>query len=383
MTPLSAGPGATHSLVIDSGGAVWGWGENSNGQIGDTTTIGRSAPVSVALPPGTAAVQVATGGVHSLAVLQTGAVATWGGNASRQLGNGTTTANATPTVVSGLSSMVGVAGGLVHSVALSSSGTVYTWGDNAQGALCDGSSTNSATPIIPTGTTATKVVAGGHHTVLFNGGVLYTCGNNSYGQLGRTTWPPPAPSPNNPVAVSGSYLDVAAGIYHTLAINSGGGVTAWGLNNYGQLGDGTTTTGSAHVTVSGLSNIVAVSAGYLHSLALKNDGTVYAWGNNGNGQVGNGGPIGGTLTPVAVMGSGSGVVAISATMYGSMAMTGAGDVYTWGLAPGRTGSTNSPAQVTTLSNITSLAKHRHVEPQPSLLASLRRPLERLLFASMN
>jgi alpha-tubulin suppressor-like RCC1 family protein len=73
-----------------------------------------------------------------------------------------------------------------------------------------------------------------------------------------------------------------------LALRSDGTVWAWGSNEDGQLGDGTTTNRSTPVQVSGLSNVTAVAAGASHSLALRGDGTVWAWGGRNFGQLGDG-----------------------------------------------------------------------------------------------
>src|SRR2546428_613650 len=81
---------------------------------------------------------------------------------------------------------------------------------------------------------------------------------------------------------------IAAGNYHSLALKSDGTVWAWGMNLYGQLGDGTNTGSNVPVQVSSLTGIIAIGGGYGHSLALKSDGTVWAWGYNSTGQLGNG-----------------------------------------------------------------------------------------------
>ena len=71
---------------------------------------------------------------------------------------------------------------------------------------------------------------------------------------------------------------IAAGANHTVTLNTNGTVWIWGLNTYGQLGDGTTTNRTTPVQVNGLTGVIAVAGGAAHTLALKSDGTVWAWG---------------------------------------------------------------------------------------------------------
>src|SRR5207248_15835 len=128
---------------------------------------------------------------------------------------------------------------------------------------------------------------------------------------------------------------ITGGENHSLALKSDGTVWAWGVNGYGQLGDGTTTNSSTPVQVrdlSGgyLSGVVAVAGGDLHSLALKSDGTVWAWGYNGDGELGNGTTTNSSW-PVQVRdlsgGYLSGVVAVAGGNLHSLALKSDGTVY--------------------------------------------------------
>ncbi|NLH74160.1 MAG: RCC1 repeat-containing protein, partial [Verrucomicrobia bacterium] len=85
-----------------------------------------------------------------------------------------------------------------------------------------------------------------------------------------------------------TFVQVAAGGYHTLALKRDGTLWAWGLNEDGQLGDGTREDKSRPVQVGTASDWAAVAAGYWHTVALKRDGTLWAWGDNQYGQSGDG-----------------------------------------------------------------------------------------------
>ena len=110
-----------------------------------------------------------------------------------------------------------------------------------------------------------------------------------------------------------------------LALKEDGTVWSWGLNEWGQLGDGTNISTSTPVQVKGLDNIVAISSENTNCLALKNDGTVWAWGKNDRGQLGDG-----TLTdrylPVQVIG----LTNVTAIYGGMFAVKDDGSVWTWG-----------------------------------------------------
>ena len=76
---------------------------------------------------------------------------------------------------------------------------------------------------------------------------------------------------------------------------------AWGWNNGGQLGDGTTTDRWTPIQVTGLSQVVSIGAGASHSLAIKSDGSVWVWGNNAEGELGDGTTVN-RLLPVPITG---------------------------------------------------------------------------------
>ena len=126
---------------------------------------------------------------------------------------------------------------------------------------------------------------------------------------------------------------VTAGLSHTCALETSGGVLCWGDNTFGQLGNGTRTLGTSNPyprSVSELgSGIKAIAAGDTHTCALTTEGWVKCWGSNAYGQLGDGTTVS-QLTPITVTGLISGVQQIAAGGSHTCALTAAGGVKCWG-----------------------------------------------------
>ncbi|MDD4964543.1 MAG: FG-GAP-like repeat-containing protein [Gallionella sp.] len=289
VVSISAGGG--FNCATTSVGGVKCWGRNNSGQIGDNSLVNRLAPVDVlGLTGGVSA--VATGGYHACALTTAGGVKCWGYNGYGQLGDNTVVDHATPLNVVGLSSgIVSIVAGQHHTCALTTAGGVKCWGYNLFGALGNNTTVNSQVPVDVQGllTGVVSIVAGGYHTcAIMTTGAMKCWGDNSSGQLGNNT----VVTSVVPVDVTGLASNVTAGAassYHTCAIVSAGGTKCWGTNAYGELGDGTITQRLIPTDVSTLtSGVSAVSAGLWHTCALTSLGGVKCWGWNLSGQVGDG-----------------------------------------------------------------------------------------------
>ena len=292
--------GGLHGMAIQNGG-IYTWGHNSDGQLGGGTAEDRlfPAPVSGILSTGVTAI---TGGHQNSLAIRNGGVYAWGYNLFGQLGDGTNNGRGDPVAISGAMStgVTAIASGSMHSLAIKQGG-VYVWGYNFYNQLGDGSGIDQTVPLALTGTLSngvTAIAGGAYFSLAIQNGGVYAWGDNIYGQIGDGT----TTQRTSPQAISGtlssSVTAIAGGLYHSLAIKNGN-VYAWGYNNKGQLGDGTTTN---HLTPeqidpSHLHNIVAIAATTAASYALSSDGSLWTWGDNRYGELGLGNTTSFFVTP--------------------------------------------------------------------------------------
>ena len=225
---IAIAAGGAYSLVLQKGGTVIGWGDNTYGQS--------------AIPAGLSGViAISAGGDIGSALKSDGTVIVWGNNPNGQT-----------TVPAGLSGVTAIAAGYWHSIlALKNDGTVVGWGNND-----DGQTT------IPSGLSGVTAISAGENfsLALKNDGTVVGWGGNNHEET------------TIPVGLSG-VTAIAAGWDHSLALKNDGTVVAWGNNDHGQT-----------TVPLGLSGVTAIAAGGFFSVALKNDGTVVAWGCNDHGE---------------------------------------------------------------------------------------------------
>jgi alpha-tubulin suppressor-like RCC1 family protein len=208
-----------------------------------------------------------------------------------------------------------------HMLAVSNNDNVWAWGNLGSGALGDGTYnaySNAVQALGPDGTGLLEdivAVAGGggsgdeHSLALKGDGTIWAFGSNSSGQLGTgnttsSNIPVQVTDPSDPSGYLTAIVAIAAAYDFSLAVKNDGTVWAWGINDSGMLGDGTTDNQPSSIPIpvcavgatapcsdaidNILTDVVSVSASFSHVAALRNNGTVVTWGYNGYGALGNG-----------------------------------------------------------------------------------------------
>jgi alpha-tubulin suppressor-like RCC1 family protein len=313
-----------HSCAVVSDGTVntvWCWGSNVYGELGSVTSPQyKSVPVKVPFSTASAVVKsVVAGGNHSCALFSDGTVQCWGNNSYGQLGNGKTTDSDAPVVVladpsnnTALTGVLAISAGFDHNCALLADAAgnriVKCWGYGVDGELGNGISgtgISSSTPVTvilnitakPPLTNVRSISAGGsqgeaqypceHTCAVLNDNTVNCWGCNKYGQLGNNS----QVNSNLPVTVvstSGQKLlasSVAAQAWSTCALLPNATVQCWGLNSYGQLGNGTPIDSTALVTVKLIGNAISLAAGVEDVCVVLDTGEIQCWGDNYFGEL--------------------------------------------------------------------------------------------------
>lgn len=347
MQPSS--PRVHHASVQANGSSYYyGWGEDDTDELGDgggtpcPPNCNVSAPEGIALPTGVGATAIAASFAGGLAIGTDDVLYAWGVNDYGELGDGSTTPESTPEEIALAPGVypVQIAQGAYTSYAIGSDGKLYVWGENNDGQLGDGTTSNTPSPEVITlasGVTATAVTAGLYYTLAIGSdGNVYAWGDNDCGNLGdgTTTQQDSPVKVTLPVGVTAE--KIAAGEDFSFAIGSDGKIYAWGCEASGALGNGVSSNTIAStpvaITLPGAVKATDISAGMWEadSLAAGADGEVYGWGDNVFGTVGNGTRTEAD-TPVQVrLPNGVAALRVWESGISSFALGGDGHIYVWG-----------------------------------------------------
>ncbi len=269
-----------HACMLHEDRTISCWGSGSHGKLGQGDAIGHYVPVKV--PRFNDAVAVSVGGQHTCALHEDGGVSCWGRNDWGQLGDGTKQQRYSPQRVPGLSDVVMLSTYSDTSCAVHSDGDISCWGRPYGSSVSGPERLN--TPFAFT----TVSIGWFRFCATTVGGDVY-CWEFSQ-------------NPADATRVDGltDVVEVSVGQDSTCVLHRDGGVSCWGRNRAGEVGDGTTSARHRPERVAGVSDAVAVNlsigsfgrveSGHngAHACAVRADGSALCWGGNEAGQLGDG-----------------------------------------------------------------------------------------------
>lgn len=297
---ISAGNFYTCGVALSPQGAVYCWGQNNNGQLGDGSTAMRLTPTLARTGP--SFVSVSAGAAITCGLATTGIAYCWG--TASFLGNGTTSGSTTPTAVANPSASnpltyESVNVGQTHACGFTSQHQAYCWGSGSNGVLGD-ADPQDTTVLVPVAVNTT--VAFRASSAAYNGGCGIGTNNTTY--CWGLQLPPGASPARVPTALAGSVVFSSLGLGptggHGCALTATGAAYCWGSNSNGQIGDnGPTAPRTTPALVSGGLTWKSIMAGGAHTCGLTTTGAAYCWGSNSDGQLGNSNQT--AFTPSAVL----------------------------------------------------------------------------------
>jgi alpha-tubulin suppressor-like RCC1 family protein len=239
-----------HTCAVRRSGDVTCWGRNQLGQVNGVASDTFAQPTTVTLPA--SAVEVGASLTFSCARLADGTVACWGDNGKGQLGSNS--AGRGPTLVPGLAGVRQIAAGLDFACALRETGEVLCWGSDEFGQHGAGVASDANLTTVKGLNDAVQISAGLLHMCALRKTAQVVCwGRGEWGNLGNGQVTAPKTGVNQPAAVLDldDAIGLAAGGVHTCVRRSNGSISCWGLNDSGQLGDGTADSRSRPVSAAG------------------------------------------------------------------------------------------------------------------------------------
>jgi len=304
-TATAIAAGGAHTCAILDNGLVscWGHSGGSDGRLGNGDTSDKTSPtLTSSFGNGRTAIEISAGAGHTCVILDNFSVSCWGNNDYGQIGDGTTNSRLTPTPVIGFennSIVIGISSGTHHTCAIVENGSVYCWGYGVFGRLGNGDSSDKTSPTLTSsfsdGRTAISISSGGFHScALLDDGNVSCWGWNPDGQVGINEDSTSGHVVSNPSSINifddgATAVAISLGASHSCAILDNGLVNCWGLNDFGQLGDGTSVNRYEPVLTQSLGSegfAIGISAGAYHTCALLDTGDVSCWGMGYLGRLG-------------------------------------------------------------------------------------------------
>jgi len=277
------------SYAIKTDGTLWSWGLNTYGQLGHGNTIGRSSPVQVGSSTNWSGFSTDDGSSQSLTVYDSsGSIYVCGYYSDYGMGFSFESEQSFPN--SNGSTWLKVRQTINAAAAIKSDGTLWTWGNNqSYGVLGDGQSWNYKSSPVQLGANTWIDIGCGFQYYMVgirSDGTLWSWGYaDGSGQLGNNLNVSTVYSPVQ-IGTDTNWNKISCGFKHNLAVKTDGTLWAWGLNQYGLLGDGTTFNRSSPVQIGTDTNWASVFAENYCSFAVKTDGTLWSWGYDADKRLG-------------------------------------------------------------------------------------------------
>ncbi|XP_048243824.1 E3 ubiquitin-protein ligase HERC2-like isoform X1 [Haliotis rufescens] len=269
--------GGRHAMALTVDGKVFSWGEGDDGKLGHSSRMNCDTPKLIEALKSKRVRDISCGSSHSAAIISNGDLYTWGLGDYGRLGHADNTTQLKPKQVKALAGqrVIQIACGSrdAQTLALTDEGHVYSWGDGDFGKLGRGGSDGCNSPHVIerlTGLGVCQIECGAQFSLaLTKTGQVWTWGKGDYFRLGHGT----DAHVRKPQLVEGlkgkKVIHVAVGALHCLTVTDQGHVYAWGDNDHGQQGNGSTTVNRKPALVQGLegSKITRVACGSSHSVA--------------------------------------------------------------------------------------------------------------------
>ncbi|XP_063244096.1 E3 ubiquitin-protein ligase HERC2 isoform X2 [Bacillus rossius redtenbacheri] len=300
LKPIHISGGSKSLFIVSLEGKVFACGEGTNGRLGLGHSNNVSLPRQITSLSQYVVKKVAvhSGGKHAMALTLDGKVFSWGEGEDGKLGHNNRLSLDKPRLIEVLKSkrIRDIACGSSHSAAITSNGEMNTWGLGEYGRLGHGDNITQLKPKLVKALLGIRVVQAAcgsrdaQTLALSDEGQVFSWGDGDFGKLGRGG-SEGCNVPHNIERLNNlGVFQIECGAQFSLALTKSGQVWTWGKGDYFRLGHGTDQHVRKPTLVEGLrgKKIVHVAVGALHCLAVSDTGQVYAWGDNDHGQQGNG-----------------------------------------------------------------------------------------------